>query len=112
MMEGLGISIAGDGYPSYSFLTLRAANLDGYKDIHNFVGRFHWDLSMIQRHNPRFGDLHLKYFLHPFQDIKKNDWYLQPGSPGQTLLEQPEMTDAQYVMASQAWPTNECSGCL
>jgi hypothetical protein len=42
----------------------------------------------------------LKYFLHPFRDTdKKKDWYLNPGDPGQTALEQPEMTDAHYVMA-------------
>jgi hypothetical protein len=100
VMEDLGISIAGDGYPSYTFLTLRAANPDGYKNIHNFIGGFHWDLNMKQRHGLRFGDSHLKYFLHPFRDTdKKKDWYLSPGDPGQTSLEQPEMTDAHYVMA-------------
>jgi hypothetical protein len=66
VMEDLGISIAGDGHPSYTFLTLRAANPEGYKNIHNFIGGFHWDLNLKQRHGIRFGDLHLKYFLHPF----------------------------------------------
>jgi hypothetical protein len=50
---------------------------------------------MKQRHGLRFGESHLKYFLHPFRDTdKKKDWYLTPGDPGQTSLEQPEMTDA------------------
>lgn len=100
LMEDLGITIAGDGSPSYTFLTLKAGNPDGFKNIHNFCGGFHWDLNMKQRHGFRFGDSHLKYFLHPFRDTdKKKDWYLNPGDPNQTSLEQPEMTDAHYVTA-------------
>jgi hypothetical protein len=82
---------------------LRAGDPDGFKDdVHNFSGRFHWDLNVKQRHGLHFGDSYLKYFLHPFCDTdKKKDWHLNPGDPGQTTLEQLEMTDAHYVMAMQ-----------
>jgi hypothetical protein len=99
-MEELGITIDGDGGPSYTFLTLRAGDPDAFKDIHNFSGGFCWDLNMKELHGLWFGDPHLRYFLHPFRDTgKKKDWYLFPGDPGQTALEQPEMTDAHYLMA-------------
>jgi hypothetical protein len=95
LMEDLGVTIAGDGSPSYTFLTLKAG-----KSIHNFCGGFHWDLNVKQRHGFRFGNSHLKYFLHPFRDTdKKKDWYLNPGDPNQTALKQPEMTVAHDVTA-------------
>jgi hypothetical protein len=76
LMEDSGIIIAGDGSLSYTFLTLKAVNLDGFKNIHNFCRGFHWDLKLKQCHGLRFGNSHLKYFLHPFQDTyKKQDWY-------------------------------------
>jgi hypothetical protein len=100
IMEDLGIMMAGDGGPAYTFLCLAAANPNDVEHIHNYVGGFHWDLNVKQRHGLRFGDSHLKYFLHPFRDTdKKKDWYLNPGDPCQTALEQPEMTDSHYVMA-------------
>lgn len=100
LLEDLGISTAGDGAPSNTFILQERMDPDAYKDIQNWAGGFHNLLNHQQKMGTRFGDPFLRDYLHPFRDTdKKKDWFLIPGDPNQTLLEQPEMTSAHYVMA-------------
>jgi hypothetical protein len=100
VMDDCGITTGGDGAPSHTFLCLEAADPEAHRNINNQSGGFHNLLNCKQRVGCRFGDSHLRDCLHPFRDADpKKDWFLHPGDPGQTLLEEPEMSAAHHVIA-------------
>jgi hypothetical protein len=100
VMDDCGITTGGDGAPSHTFLGLEAADPEAFANVNNQSGGFHNHLNLQQRIGCRFAESHLRDYLHPFRDTdKKKDWFLSPGDPGQTLLEQPEMSAAHYVIA-------------
>jgi hypothetical protein len=102
LLESLDIHIGGDGTPCNTFILQERLDPETYKDIRSHAGGFHMLLNSLQNIGQRFGDTHLRAFLQPFRDSdKKKDWYLNPGDPNQTLLEQPEMTAPHYILAAR-----------
>jgi hypothetical protein len=82
VMEDLGIASGGDGAPVNTFILQERLKPEQYEDIRDFAGGFHNLLNYLQKcgsrfpwgHSsegisPRFGDTHLKAFLHHFRNI-------------------------------------------
>ena len=102
-----GIGQGSDGSPSYSFHTLKDVNPEQYKDTHIHSGPFHKHLKSLNALGKMFSYTHLWHCLHKHRDTDdKKSFYLFPGDPGQTLIEQPEMTAPHYVAAARAYSKN------
>lgn len=102
LMEDFGIPIGGDGAPCNTFIGLERQEPEKYAGVSSHAGGFHMLLNCLQKCGARFGETHLREFLDPFRSSdKKKDWFLNPGDPGQTLQEQPEMVAAHYIVAAR-----------
>jgi hypothetical protein len=102
IMESLGINMGADGSPVFSWLNMRDKSPEDFDDCYLYNGPFHNLMAALGAIGKKFVDTHLSIFLSQHRDSeKKQEFYLYPSDPGQTLYETPEMTTPHYVLAAR-----------